>query len=109
MVGSGGGWYGPLDDVGDACARCAGGDAGCGRRGVNSSTTSAALTVDTVAPAVAITTRGGDSIVNAAEAAGGIGQRHGGISSTLTVNGSAVVVDGTASGRRRRLQAGRWW
>ena len=63
----------------------------------NSSTTSTTLTVDTVAPAVAITTiEGGDNIINAAEAAGGIqvsGTAE--IGSTLTVNGAAVAVDGT--------------
>ena len=55
------------------------------------------LTVDTIAPAVAITTiEGGDNLINAAEAAGGI--QIGGtaeIGSTLTVNGAAVTVDGT--------------
>ncbi|WP_079566273.1 Ig-like domain-containing protein [Bradyrhizobium erythrophlei] len=63
----------------------------------NSSTTTTNLTVDTIAPAVAITTiEGGDNIINAAEAAGGI--QIGGtaeIGSSLTVNGSAVTVDGT--------------
>ena len=53
------------------------------------------LTVDTVAPAVAITTiEGGDDLINAAEAAGGItvsGTAE--IGSTLTVNGVAVTVD----------------
>ena len=48
-------------------------------------------------PAVAITTiEGGDNLINAAEAAGGI--QIGGtaeIGSTLTVNGAAVTVDGT--------------
>ena len=63
----------------------------------NSATTSTTLTVDTTAPAVAITTiEGGDNIINAAEAAGGIqisGTAE--IGSTLTVNGAAVTVDGT--------------
>ena len=63
----------------------------------NSTTTSTTLTVDTIAPAVAITTiEGGDNIINAAEAAGGIqisGTAE--IGSSLTVNGSAVTVDGT--------------
>ena len=63
----------------------------------NSATTSTTLTVDTIAPAVAITTiEGGDTLINAAEAAGGI--QIGGtaeIGSSLTVNGSAVTVDGT--------------
>ena len=63
----------------------------------NSATTSTTLTVDTIAPAVAITTiEGGDNLINAAEAAGGIqisGTAE--IGSTLTVNGSAVTVDGT--------------
>ena len=63
----------------------------------NSATTSTTLTVDTIAPAVAITTiEGGDTLINAAEAAGGIqisGTAE--IGSSLTVNGSAVTVDGT--------------
>ena len=63
----------------------------------NSSTATTNLTVDTVAPAVAITTiEGGDNLINASEAAGGIqisGTAE--IGSTLTVNGSAVTVDGT--------------
>ena len=63
----------------------------------NSATTTTNLTVDTIAPAVAITTiEGGDNLINAAEAAGGIqisGTAE--IGSTLTVNGSAVTVDGT--------------
>src|SRR5882724_2984529 len=63
----------------------------------NSSTTSTTLTVDTIAPAVAITTiEGGDNLINAAEAAGGIqvsGTAE--IGSTLAVNGTAVTVDGT--------------
>ena len=63
----------------------------------NASADSAAtsVTVDTVAPAVAITTiEGGDDLINAAEAAGGItvsGTAE--IGSTLTVNGAAVTVD----------------
>ena len=63
----------------------------------NSASTSTTLTVDTTAPAVAITTiEGGDNIINAAEAAGGIqisGTAE--IGSSLTVNGAAVTVDGT--------------
>ena len=63
----------------------------------NTGSTSTTLTVDTVAPAVAITTiEGGDNLINAAEAAGGIqvsGTAE--IGSTLTVNGAAVAVDGT--------------
>ena len=63
----------------------------------NSTSTSTTLTVDTIAPAVAITTiEGGDNIINAAEAAGGIqisGTAE--IGSSLTVNGAAVTVDGT--------------
>ena len=63
----------------------------------NTASTSTTLTVDTVAPAVAITTiEGGDNLINAAEAAGGIqvsGTAE--IGSTLTVNGAAVAVDGT--------------
>ena len=64
----------------------------------NTSTTSAlTITLDTTAPAVAITTiEGGDNLINAAEAAGGIqisGTAE--IGSSLTVNGSAVTVDGT--------------
>ena len=56
----------------------------------NSATATHALTVDTVAPAVAITTiEGGDDLINAAEAAGGVtvsGTAE--IGSTLTVNGA---------------------
>ena len=63
----------------------------------NPASTTTNLTVDTIAPAVAITTiEGGDTLINAAEAAGGI--QIGGtaeIGSTLTVNGAAVTVDGT--------------
>ena len=63
----------------------------------NSSSTTTNLTVDTIAPAVAITTiEGGDNLINASEAAGGIqisGTADTG--STLTVNGAAVTVDGT--------------
>ena len=61
----------------------------------NSATATRVLTVDTLAPAVAITTiEGGDDLINAAEAAGGIdvsGTAE--IGSTLTVNGAAVTVD----------------
>ena len=61
----------------------------------NSATATHELTVDTLAPAVAITTiEGGDDLINAAEAAGGItvsGTAE--IGSTLTVNGAAVTVD----------------
>ena len=57
--------------------------------------TTTLVTVDTVAPAVAITTiEGGDDLIDAAEAAGGItvsGTAE--IGSTLTVNGVAVPVD----------------
>ena len=64
-----------------------------GNPSANSAATS--VTVDTVAPAVAITTiEGGDDLINAAEAAGGItvsGTAE--IGSTLTVNGAAVTVD----------------
>ena len=53
------------------------------------------VTVDTVPPAVAITTiEGGDDLINAAEAAGGVdvsGTAE--IGATLTVNGVAVTVD----------------
>ena len=61
----------------------------------NSATATHALTVDTLAPAVAITTiEGGDDLINAAEAAGGIdGSGTAEIGSTLTVNGVAVTVD----------------
>ena len=64
----------------------------------NTSTTAAlTITLDTIAPAVAITTiEGGDNLINAAEAAGGIqisGTAE--IGSSLTVNGAAVTVDGT--------------
>ena len=63
----------------------------------NIGTASLSFTLDTAAPAVAITTiEGGDNLINAAEAAGGIqvsGTAE--IGSTLTVNGSAVTVDGT--------------
>ena len=61
----------------------------------NSARTPTTLTVDTMPPAVAITTiEGGDNLINASEAAGGIqisGTAE--IGSTLTVNGSAVTVD----------------
>ena len=77
----------------------------------NSATATRVLTVDTVAPAVAITTiEGGDDLINAAEAAGGItvsGTAE--IGSTLTVNGAPVTVDAsggwTTSVRRRRAMA----
>ncbi|WP_456765740.1 Ig-like domain-containing protein [Bradyrhizobium sp. USDA 3650] len=63
----------------------------------NTASTSTTLTVDTVAPAVAITTiEGGDNLINAAEAAGGVqisGTAE--IGSSLTVNGAAVTVDAT--------------
>ena len=63
----------------------------------NTASTSTTLTVDTIAPAVAITTiEGGDNLINATEAAGGIqisGTAE--IGSTLAVNGTAVTVDGT--------------
>ena len=63
----------------------------------NTGTASLSFTLDTTAPAVAITTiEGGDNIINAAEAAGGIqisGTAETG--SSLTVNGAAVTVDGT--------------
>ena len=63
----------------------------------NIGTAALSFTLDTIAPAVVITTiEGGDNIINAAEAAGGIqisGTAE--IGSTLTVNGSAVAVDGT--------------
>ena len=59
------------------------------------SSTAFHVTIDTLAPAVAITTiEGGDDLINAAEAAGGItvsGTAE--IGSTLTVNGAAVTVD----------------
>ena len=61
----------------------------------NTATATHELTVDTVPPAVAITTiEGGDDLINAAEAAGGVtvsGTAE--IGSTLTVNGAAVTVD----------------
>src|SRR5882724_6255910 len=65
--------------------------------GNTATTVTQAITVDTVPPAVAIVTiEGGDNIINAAEAAGGIqisGTAE--VGSTLAVNGSAVTVDGT--------------
>ena len=68
-----------------------------GNASVNSSPTS--LMVDTINPAVAITTiEGGNTQINAAEAAGGV--QIGGtaeIGSTLTLNGSAVTVDGSGN------------
>ena len=61
----------------------------------NTATATHELTVDTVPPAVAITTiEGGDDLINAAEAAGGVtvsGTAE--IGSTLTVNGVPVTVD----------------
>ena len=61
----------------------------------NTATATHELTVDRLPPAVAITTiEGGDDLINAAEAAGGItvsGTAE--IGSTLTVNGAAVTVD----------------
>ena len=61
----------------------------------NTASTSTTLTVDTIAPSVAITTiEGGDNLINATEAAGGIqisGTAE--IGSTLTVNGTAVTID----------------
>ena len=65
----------------------------------NTATATHALTVDTLPPAVAITTiEGGDDLINAAEAAGGItvsGTAE--IGSTLTVNGAAVTVDASGA------------
>ncbi len=65
----------------------------------NTATATHALTVDTLPPAVAITTiEGGDDLINAAEAAGGItvsGTAE--IGSTLTVNGVAVTVDASGA------------
>ena len=65
----------------------------------NSTTVTHDLTVDTVAPAVAITTiEGGNDLINAAEAAGGVtvsGTAE--IGSTLTVNGVAVLVDASGA------------
>ena len=64
-------------------------------RAISANSTAASVTVDTLPPAVAITTiEGGDDLINAAEAAGGItvsGTAE--IGSTLTVNGAAVTVD----------------
>ena len=61
----------------------------------NTATATRVLTVDTLAPAVAITTiEGGDDLINAAEAAGGVtvsGTAE--IGSTLTVDGVPVTVD----------------
>ena len=66
------------------------------------------LTVDTVPPAVAITTiEGGDDLINAAEAAGGItvsGTAE--IGSTLTVNGAAVTVDASGGWTTSVVPAG---
>ena len=65
----------------------------------NPATATRNLTVDTLAPAVAISTiEGGDDLINAAEAAGGVtvsGTAE--IGSTLTVNGAAVTVDGSGA------------
>ena len=65
----------------------------------SANSTPASVTVDTVAPAVAITTiEGGDNLINAAEAAGGItvsGTAE--IGSTLTVNGAPVTVDASGN------------
>jgi nitrogen fixation protein len=62
----------------------------------NTGSASLSFTLDTTAPAVAITTiEGGDELINAAETAGGIqisGTAEAG--STLTVNGAAVSMDG---------------
>src|SRR5205807_128697 len=61
----------------------------------NTASTSTRRSSDLIAPAVAITTiEGGDNLINAAEAAGGIqisGTAE--IGSTLSVNGAAVTVD----------------
>ena len=63
------------------------------------SSTAFHVTIDTVAPAVAITTiEGGDDLINAAEAAGGVtvsGTAE--IGATLTVNGAAVTVDASGA------------
>ena len=63
------------------------------------SSTAFHVTIDTLPPAVAITTiEGGDDLINAAEAAGGItvsGTAE--IGSTLTVNGAAVTVDASGN------------
>src|SRR4029077_17971034 len=63
--------------------------------GRHSATGARVLTVDTLAPAVAITTiEGGDDLINAAEAAGGITvSGTAAIGSSLTINGAAVTVD----------------
>jgi VCBS repeat-containing protein len=65
----------------------------------NTGNTSTNLTVDTVAPSVAITTiEGGDATINAAEAAGGIdiaGTTE--IGASVDVNGVAAVVDGSGN------------
>jgi len=65
----------------------------------NTASDSTNLTVDTVAPAVAITTiEGGDDTINAAEAAGGIdiaGTTE--VGASVDVNGVAAVVDGSGN------------
>ena len=65
----------------------------------NSTTATRDLTVDTLGPAVAITTiEGGDDLINAAEAAGGVtvsGTAE--IGATLTVNGVPVTVDASGA------------
>ena len=65
----------------------------------NTATTTRDLTVDTLPPSVAITTiEGGDDLINAAEAAGGVtvsGTAE--IGSTLTVNGAPVTVDASGA------------
>ena len=65
----------------------------------NTAATQLTMTVDTVAPTVAITTiEGGDNTINAAEAAGGIdiaGTTEAGAS--VDVNGVAAVVDGSGN------------
>src|SRR5207245_9855059 len=62
----------------------------------NTATATQELTVDTTPPAVAITTiEGGDDLINAAEAAGGItASGTAEIGATLTVNGVGVPVGG---------------
>ena len=74
----------------------------------NTATATHALTVDTLAPAVAITTiEGGDDLINAAEAAGGIdvsGTAE--IGATLTVNGVPVTVDASGGWTTSVVPAG---
>src|SRR5207344_1492517 len=74
----------------------------------NSATATRVLTVDTLPPAVAITTvEGGDDLINAAEAAGGItvsGTAE--IGATLTVNGAAVPVDASGNWTTSVVPAG---